>query len=206
MRATVVATVIVLGLGTGGSYADTPLRLSAPCAVITDPAGDVEMAGAPQTAGHVSDEHLDLRAVDVLYSRSALRVTFRDTRLSRDRRGIWRLTFTSRGKQVFVTAGTGLWVNAGTADATDGYYAGVSGERQTSVRGIADYARSAIVVDVPLSAFGAAAPRPGTSLSRFGVEATEQLVNVAPLGIRVAEAALVDRASSSKTVVVGRRC
>lgn len=177
------------------------------CAVLTDPAGDVTAVAAGQPAAAVPDEHVDLRSVSLSPGRDVLTVTIRDQRLSPDRLGEWRVTFLSRGRRVFVGAASGVWVNVGTMTmAGTGFRAGVVGGRTARVDGMVDYTRGEIRIAAPLSAFGASAPRIGTAVSQFAVDATETLVTVGVAPGDTTTVTLADHASSAKTVVLGRAC
>lgn len=194
---------IALAVVVAGPLLTTP-AVAAPvhrCAVVTDAAGDVSVAGAPGTAAGGTD----LRAVRMETTPAGLAVTIANTELDESRRAIWRLTFSSGKTPLYIAAGTGVWANIGNGDTLSGFRAGVSGQRSRAVSGRIDYATGAVHVSVPFSAFGGTVRR-GALLSAFAVEAKETLVAVAPTGAPGTEVKFSDTGRSRLTFTVGRTC
>lgn len=197
-RATVAAAFVVAAVAAPG------LAAPAICTVVTDAVGDVEVAGVPQTGGRLDDAHVDIESAGVTVRARTLYVRFAAADLSDSRKGEWRLTFVTRGHRAFVMAGSGMWLNVGDAGAARGFFAGLSGRDASEVRGTIDYGRDVIEVQVPLTAFGGAAPRKGDVLTGFAVEAVEHVVHAGPAGVGGADVSLRDTAASSARHAVGR--
>lgn len=198
MKIVPVALAVGLALGASPAYAAT----RGACTVLTDPAADVSVVGAVPFA---ADTHIDVRRVSLSPAPAGFVVRITSTDLIEHRLGEWRVTFSTGGTRLFVGAGTGMWINAGSYTGTFTYLAGIDGKRGVRVRGSIDYAANEIRVVVPYTAFGSAAPARGDALERFAIEAKETFVNVAhgPVSVQIP---LVDLGSSNTRYVLGARC
>ncbi|MBV9097737.1 MAG: hypothetical protein JO079_06745 [Frankiaceae bacterium] len=144
------------------------------------------------------DDQVDLRTVTLTPTAKAFVVTFTDTKLDGNRKGVWRLTFTARHKSLYVTAGLGIWANAGSAAAVSGYHAGVVNGTARSVSGVFDYVHNTIRVWVPYDAFGSALPRGRTVVSDVAVDASETFAHAGTTGTPSEDVAFTDTADASK--------
>jgi hypothetical protein len=189
-------TPVIIALGLAALVA-SPAH--AGCAAVTDPAGDVQVA--PGAA--VPDGHVDLRTVTFNPTAAGLVVRFTDTRLDNARKGMWHLTFTSRGTQVYVDAGMGAWTNIGDGFGFGGFRAGVVGRTEHGVRGAVDYATSTITVTVPYRAFGKAVRR-GAALTNLAVTVQESFVHENLPPVPREDVLLTDTASAERLVLA--RC
>jgi hypothetical protein len=169
------------------------------CATVSDPAGDVAIA--PRVV--VPDQHLDLRALTIRPSGSAVVVTFRTTALSDARKGTWRLTFTSRGATLFVTAGLGAWANVGSVGSPNGFRAGIAGNPGRTVTGAVDYRTSSIVVTVPYATFGGRLTGRDRAIANVAVSAEETVLNVGA-GSLAEQVSLTDDAHAARLAIT--RC
>jgi hypothetical protein len=195
--------VVILGIA-APALAAPALAAPAPArctgAAVTDSAGDVEVASGVT----VPDDHVDLRTVNLVPTSTAFLVTFTDTKLDANRKGVWRLTFTSRHKSLYVTAGLGIWANAGSTATVSGYHAGVVGQTAHPVTGVFDYPRSTIRVLVPYAAFDSALPHGTTVLTGVTVEASETFAHAGTAGTPSQNLALTDTAHAAKLALT--RC
>jgi hypothetical protein len=170
------------------------------CANLADPEGDVAAA----TVLTVPDRHLDLRAISLRPTSAALVVTFSDTALDASRKGVWRLTFTSRRTSLFVSAGFGVWTNVGGAPTpSSGFRAGVAGKTGRAVAGAIDYAKSTITVTVPYVSFGSALTSRDTAVTDVKVDSEETLANAGVPGL-APRLSLSDSAGARRIVLT--RC
>jgi len=200
MRKTAFA-VTVLGIAALAVPAvASPARASCSGAAVADPAGDVEVASGVA----VPDGHVDLRSVALVPTAKAFLVTFTDTKLDANRKGVWRLTFTARHTSLYVTAGLGIWANAGSTGTVSGFHAGVMNRTVNSVTGAFDYPQSTIRVSVPYSAFGSALPHGKTVVTDVAVEASETFAHAGTTGTPSQDLEFTDTAHAAKLALT--RC
>ena len=198
MRTTAFAAAGLAVAGLAVPALAAPARTACTGAGFTDPAGDVE--AAPGVA--VPDDHLDLRTVELTPSAKAFRVSFADTKLDLNQKGVWRLTFTSRGTSFFVTAGLGIWANAGSAGTVSGFHAGVVNRTAQAVSGGFDYQRNTITVSVPYAVFGSAIPRGRTVVADVAVQASETFAHAGgAAGTPSEDVAFTDTAYAARLAV-----
>ncbi|MDQ1686406.1 MAG: hypothetical protein QOC82_3143 [Frankiaceae bacterium] len=169
-------------------------------AAVTDPAGDVQVASGV----HVPESHVDLRTVALTPTAKAFLVTFTDTKLDSNRKGVWRLTFTSRHTSLYVTAGLGIWSNAGTASTVSGFHAGVVNGAAHSVSGVFDYARNTITVTASYDAFGSAVPRGRTVVTDVAIESSETFAHAGTTGTPSQSVEFMDTAGAPELTLT--RC
>ena len=200
MRKSALAVALLGAAALGAPAQAAPAHAKCVAAAVTDPAGDVEVTQGVT----VPDEHVDLRTVMLDPTAKAFLVTFTDTKLDANRKGVWRLTFTSRHSSLFVTAGLGLWANAGSAQTVSGYHAGVVNRTARTVTGTFDYPRSTITVSVPYAAFGSALPRGRTVLTDIAVTASETFAHAGTAGTPSQDIALTDTAQATRLALT--RC
>jgi hypothetical protein len=163
-------------------------------AAVSDPAGDVQVASGVT----VPDGHIDLRSAKLVPTAKAFVVTFTDTKLDANRKGVWRLTFTAQHRSLYVTAGLGIWANAGSSATVSGYHAGVVNGTATSVTGAFDYPRNTITVRVPYSAFGSALPHGRTVATDVAIEASETFAHAGTTATPSENVEFTDTADAAK--------
>lgn len=179
-----------------------PANAGTSCNVLPDPAGDATVSGIAPSP----DPHVDVRGVNVGPIRSGLIFRIMVTDLVDARHAEWQVTFDVRGTRLFVGGGDGSWVNIGSYEALSGFRAGVAGRRLTEVRGMVDYARDEVRIDVPYAAFGSAAPRHRDALTKFAFEAREVVVNLNHPPVPANQLRAHDTGTSTVRYVVGPGC
>lgn len=171
------------------------------CTVVTDAVGDVRLAGVDQTAGHVDDDNVDLRAVEVVATDRVMVVMFEATKLDPQRDGEWRLVFTSKRQQAFVVAQVRGLGRPST------FYAGLKNRATLPVTGSVDYDASRVIVSFPTDILGPARPARGTALADFAAETVELAGTTDVLdGTVVVHPALSDTGSSRASYRAGSVC
>jgi hypothetical protein len=201
MRRAAVAAVGVLLVTALPSYATVVKKSPRGCAM-TDPAGDVVVEDTMQP---VDARQVDLRSVGISVGSRTLTVTVVNAGGEEYRLGTWRLDFTSGRTPLYVVGSLGAWLSSSDPDGMNGFRGGVVGRSAFSGSGSVS-GDGQVRITVPLSAFGAAAPRRGTVLSGFTATAREKFVSSQnPLAPPVS-VSLVDTASWPYAVTVGGGC
>ncbi len=179
-----------------------PSAQAAPsCTVLTDPTGDVFLAGQEATAGAVPvDGHVDVTAVDLSVSRSRVVATIRVAGLVEERLGEWRLEFTAGRERLVMGAGLGMWVNVGDYSGISGFVAGRAGQRSRRVSGAIDYPAGTVTISAPVSAFAPARVAPGMTLAGFTVATREVFLTVPAVGPAPDSVSVGDRGSATAAV------
>jgi hypothetical protein len=160
-----------------GALLTTPAHASAakswaPCAM-TDPPGDVRLDSDGPT---IAADHVDLRSFSIAVAKKSLVVVFKNTVRDPNRLGEWSATFTAGRYPLYVLDSEGAWISAGTdPGGIPGVHAGVvGGQPGTGSRTLGP--DGTITVTIPLSVFGAAAPKKGTVIANVGVRAMEKFL------------------------------